>query len=79
MKSKLRAAETQEGGAHYKKMSVEPWSVVADWPLEQQIGFFRGGALKYIMRMGGKDRPVLELKKARHYLDALIEILGDYD
>ena len=76
---KLKSAEKQEGGNHYQRMSVEPWAVVSGWPLDQQIGFFRGGALKYIMRMGSKDRPVLELKKARHYLDALIEVLEDYD
>ena len=75
----LKAKETQEGGRHYKEMTVQPWDVVSTWPVDQQIGFFRGGALKYIMRMGSKDRPVLELKKARHYLGALIEILEDFD
>ena len=75
----LKAMSNQEGGDHYQKMTTQPWDVVADWPLEQQIGFFRGGALKYIMRCGSKDRRVLELKKARHYLDALIEILEDFD
>jgi hypothetical protein len=45
----------QFGGDHYKRMGIEPWDVVDTWPLEQRIGYYRGGALKYTMRMGNKD------------------------
>jgi len=71
-----RARDKQEGGSHYKKMGVEPWDVVDTWPLEQQIGYYRGGALKYIMRMGSKDESLQELRKAEHYIQKLIEILN---
>ena len=67
----------QIGGDHYKAMAIEPWDVVDSWPLEQQIGYYRGNALKYIMRMGRKDEALQEIRKARHYLDKLIETLQD--
>ena len=73
----MKAKYMQIGGDHYKDMGVEPWDVVDTWPLEQQIGAHRLAALKYIMRMGTKDgdSEVQELKKARHFLDKLIEVM----
>lgn len=65
----------QVGGTHYKDMKVEPWNVVDTWPLDQRIGFYRGGALKYLMRVGSKDEAVQELGKCRHYIDKLVEVL----
>lgn len=66
----------QEGGDHYVKMPVQPWDVIDTWPVEQQIGFYRGNALKYIMRMGSKDQSLQEIKKAKHYIEKLAEVLG---
>jgi len=71
----MKANDKQVGGQHYKQMGVEPWDVVDTWPIEQQIGYYRGGALKYIMRMGTKDEQIQEIGKARHYTDKLIEVL----
>jgi len=73
------ANDRQEGGQHYKKMGVEPWAVVDTWPLEQQIGYYRGGALKYIMRMGTKDESIQELKKAGHYIEKLVGVLSQHE
>jgi hypothetical protein len=70
-----QAKDRQEGGQHYKKMGVEPWDVVDTWPREQQIGYYRGGALKYIMRMGSKDASPQEIAKGRHYIEKLLEVL----
>lgn len=67
----------QVGGTHYKKMGVEPWDVVDTWPLEQRIGAYRAGALKYLMRMGSKDEDVQEICKGIHYLEKLIETLKE--
>ena len=75
----MKANDTQVGGSHYKEMRVEPWDIIDSWSLEQAIGFYRGNAIKYMMRMGTKDERVQELKKARHYLDKLIEILEAHD
>jgi hypothetical protein len=72
-----RANDIQHGGDHYKKMVVEPWDVVDTWPLEQRIGYYRGGALKYIMRCGSKDNSLQEIRKAEHYIQKLLEVLGE--
>ncbi len=69
------ARSEQVGGEHYKAMPVQPWDVIDSWPLDQQVGFHRGNALKYIMRAGSKDDPLQEIRKAAHYLCKLEEIL----
>lgn len=65
----------QVGGSHYKTMKVQPWDVVDTWPIEQQIGAYRAGALKYLMRMGSKDESIQEIGKGIHYLEKLVEVL----
>jgi len=67
----------QVGGMHYKAMGVEPWDVVDTWPIEQRIGFYRGNALKYIMRLGSKDQSDQEASKGLHYLEKLVEVLKE--
>ena len=67
----------QVGGTHYKSMGVEPWDVVDTWPYAQRIGYYRGGALKYVMRSGRKDDEIQEAQKAIHYLEKLIEVLKE--
>lgn len=69
------ARDLQFGGDHYKTMKVQPWDVIDTWSIEQQIGFYRGNALKYVMRMGSKDEQLIEIKKAAHYITKLIEVL----
>jgi hypothetical protein len=73
--AKVRAKDKQIGGDHYKNMGVEPWDVVDTWPLEQRIGAYRAGALKYLMRMGAKDESDKEIGKGIHYLEKLLETL----
>ena len=73
--SSLKARDKQVAGTHYKDMGVEPWDVVDTCPIEQRIGAYRHGALKYIMRMGTKDENAQEIRKAVHYLEKLIEVL----
>lgn len=73
----MSANSTQIGGTHYIDMSISPWDVVSQWPIEQQIGFYRGNCLKYLMRMGTKDEQLQEAKKMAHYAQKLVEIL-DY-
>ena len=72
-----RANDIQIGGNHYKDAGVQPWEVVDTWPLDQRIGFYRGNALKYTMRMGTKDEQLTEIKKAQHYLQKLVEVLEE--
>ena len=77
MQQALNANAIQHGGTHYKDKAVQPWDVVDTWTLEQRIGFYRGNAQKYIMRLGDKDERLLEAKKAQHYIQKLIEVLEE--
>ena len=67
----------QVGGDHYSKLSVQPWDVLDTWPIEQRIGFYRGNALKYVMRAGTKGNVTEDIEKARHYLEKLVEVLTE--
>lgn len=75
MATQSKARDTQVAGDHYKQMGVEPWDVVDTWPLEQRIGAYRHGALKYLMRAGSKDERAQEIRKAEHYCQKLAEVL----
>ena len=75
--AKLSANNKQVAGEHYMKMDIEPWNVIDTWPIEQRIGFYRGNALKYIMRMGSKDEAAQEIDKAGHYIEKLSEVLEE--
>lgn len=66
----------QVGGEHYKNLAIEPWDVVATWNYEQQVGFYRGNVLKYLLRAFSKGKPVEDLRKAAHYLQKLIEVVA---
>jgi len=74
-----KADDLQVGGDHYKNMGVQPWKAMESWMTPEQFaGFLRGNAIKYLARCdakGGLD----DVKKARHYIDKLIEIRGQDD
>lgn len=71
------ASLRQVGGTHYKQMNVQPWDVVDGWPLDLRIGYYRGNALKYLMRMGSKDEELQEILKCQHYVAKLVEVLRE--
>jgi len=62
------ANDRQVGGAHYKQFKHETWDVILDWGL----GYLDGNAVKYLSRWRHKNG-LEDLKKARHYIDKLIE------
>ena len=66
----------QIAGTHYVDMKIQPWDVI-DTTFEhaQAKGFYRGNALKYIMRAGSKGSAKEDYQKALHYLEKLIDIL----
>lgn len=69
----MSANERQEGGDHYKRLGVQPWEAMAAWLTPEAFrGFLRGNAIKYLARCEYKGG-IEDLKKARHYLDKLIE------
>ena len=66
----------QIGGDHYKNLAIEPWDVVATWTYNEQVGFYRGNVLKYLLRAFSKGKPLQDLNKAAHYLQKLIEVVA---
>lgn len=64
----MSANDTQISGEHYKKKKIQPW----DFIMANGIGYFEGNAIKYLCRWREKNG-VEDLKKARHYIDKLIE------
>ena len=62
------ANSRQIGGSHYKQFTYETWDVILDWGL----GYLDGNAVKYLSRWRHKGG-IEDLKKARHYIDKLIE------
>jgi hypothetical protein len=75
MWTKMMASEDrQEGGDHYRAMSIQPWAVMQSWMTAEAFqGFLMGNILKYMARWETKGG-VEDLRKARHYLDKLIEL-----
>lgn len=53
---------------HYANTTIEPIQVIDDWGL----GFCDGNVIKYIKRFKDKGTPLLDLQKAKWYLDYLI-------
>lgn len=60
---------------HYNQGKFEVIEVIEDWDL----GFAAGNAVKYIARYKYKAKPVEDLKKARWYIDRLIQQLEEED
>jgi hypothetical protein len=63
------ANNIQHGGTHYKEKTVQPWDYIA----ANGLGYFEGNVVKYVSRWRDKGG-VEDLRKARHYLDKLIEL-----
>lgn len=61
--------KTQIGGSHYSKLALQP----VEFIYKNDIPYIEGNIIKYVVRWrdkGGID----DLRKARHYLDMLIEL-----
>jgi len=63
-----KVLDHQEGGSHYKKMAIQP----IDFIYFNEIPFIEGNIIKYILRHKKKNG-LEDLKKAKHYLEILIE------
>lgn len=66
------ALAEQVAGDHYKSMSIQPVEFVH----KNGIGYIEGSVIKYVSRWRRKNG-VEDLKKARHFLDLLIEMEQD--
>ena len=65
------ALARQEGGGHYKDMPIQPVQFIH----ANGIGYFEGNVIKYVSRWRAKGG-VEDLRKARHYIDLLIDLEG---
>lgn len=59
----------QEGGGHYKSMKIQPVEFIH----ANNIPFIEGAVIKYLCRHKNKNG-VEDLKKAKHFIDLLIEL-----
>lgn len=66
---KLNNALTKQvGGNHYKDLKIQP----VEYIMENSIPYVEGCVIKYVTRWRNKNG-VEDLKKARHFLDILIQ------
>lgn len=63
------ALAVQEGGDHYKSLKIQPIEYIH----ANAIPFAEGSVIKYVTRWRAKNG-IADLKKARHFLDMLIEL-----
>lgn len=64
----MKATETQVGGGHYAKFKIQPTEFI----YKNDVPFIEGNIIKYVMRHRDKNG-IEDLKKARHYIDLLIQ------
>jgi hypothetical protein len=63
------ANDVQHGGDHYKSKAIQPW----DYITSNHLGYLEGNIVKYVSRWRQKGG-VVDLQKAQHYLQKLIEL-----
>ena len=62
------ANQIQAGGDHYKVQPIQPWDFIST----NALGFLEGNVIKYVCRHKAKGG-LMDLQKAKHYLQKLIE------
>lgn len=65
----MSALDTQVAGNHYKNMKIQPVEFIH----ANGIPFIEGCVIKYLARWRNKNG-IDDLKKARHFIDLLIEL-----
>jgi len=63
----MLANDRQVSGEHYQT-EIQPW----DFIVANHIGYLEGNVIKYVCRYREKNG-IVDLHKAQHYLDKLIE------
>jgi hypothetical protein len=64
----VSATEIQIGGNHYSKMEIQP----IEYIMKNKIPYCEANVIKYLSRWRSKNG-VEDLRKAKHYIDLLIE------
>jgi len=72
----MAASDHQHGGDHYHKLKdYQPWDVLRHWLTpEEYRGWMKGNAIVYLARERDKAG-TLDIKKAGHHLEKLLETL----
>lgn len=63
------AMDVQVGGNHYKDMKIQP----IEFTMKNNLNFCQGNIIKYVTRYKHKNG-IEDLKKAKHYIDLLIQL-----
>ena len=70
----MNSLQKQVGGNHYQGFTIPPVEFIQS----NGLGFIEGCIIKYLCRYRKKhsnlDQQLLDLKKAQHYLEMLVEI-----
>jgi len=66
----LFPSSRQEGGDHYAKHNIQPYTFIAS----NNLSFFQGNVIKYVVRYKDKNG-IEDLKKIIHYCELEIERL----
>lgn len=64
----METLKGQVGGSHYKDMVIQP----IEYIVKNDIPYREANVIKYVSRWRAKNG-VEDLRKARHYIDMLIE------
>lgn len=67
-KKRKKASDKQEGGDHYKKYKIQPYTFIS----ENNLSFMQGNVVKYILRYEDKNG-IEDLNKVIHYCELEIE------
>jgi hypothetical protein len=70
----MSALDKQVAGGHYKDLAIQP----AEFIYKNGIGYLEGNAIKYLCRWKHKNG-IEDLKKAKHYIEILLELEGGGD
>lgn len=65
---KLAAKDNQVGGDHYKNLKIQP----VEYIMANGLNYCEGNVIKYVTRYKQKGG-IIDLEKAKHYIDLLIE------
>jgi len=64
----MKSYKNQVGGSHYKNYKIQP----VEFIIKNNIGFVEGNIIKYVLRFKEKGG-VVDLEKAKHYIELLID------
>lgn len=68
----MTAKDNQVGGNHYKNLKIQP----VEYIMANGLNYCEGNVIKYVTRYKQKGG-IIDLEKAKHYIDLLIQEVQD--